>query len=172
MRSKFLTIFILSIIILSSPGTSLAASGTYSKRTESFFKAATYVYWLGTGDLANNRITCMPNEVKIIYVNVDARWGAQAAYDGGLKGYKYYPDGYCEIQINKKYKETRAIQCLNFVHEYGHLIGYRHDHVNSKSVMYDGYKSEKDPDKFYELLKRWRKNIFAKTICDSSKIRG
>ena len=169
---KFLIIFCLSIAVLVAPVSSFAASRNweYSKRTESFMKAAAYSYYSGKGELDNSNITCMPNEVRIEYVYYDENWGARAPYDAGLASAKNQ-SYYCSFQINRKYKATRGIACLNFIHEYGHLIGKRHND-NIQSPMYNSYASEKDPDKFKELYNRWRKIIMAKTVCDSAKIKG
>lgn len=169
---KLLILFCLSLTVLAAPVSTLATprNWEYSNRTESFMKAAATSYYSGTGELYNNDVTCLPNQVRIEYVYEDNNWGAWAPYDGGLSSARNNAN-YCSFKFNRKYRAPRRIACLNFIHEYGHLIGKRHNN-NIQSPMYNGYASEKDPDKFWELYYRWRKNIMAKTVCDSSKIRG
>lgn len=156
-------------------GTSEAsASWKYSYRTESFFRAAIYVYWMNNGNL--KEADCQPNDVKFIYYDFgkdDSNTIAAAGLFGAYKDFKGkygdvskkdYDLNYCTIQVNTRLRrESRKNACITMIHEYGHLLGRDHSR-NPYSPMFTPYEGI-SVEKQIALQNRNIKHRLATSIC-------
>lgn len=156
-------------------GTSEAStSWKYSYRTESFFRAAIYVYWMNNSNL--KEVDCQPNDVKFIYYDFgkdESRTIATAGLYGAYKDFKGKYDNvskkdnefyYCTIQVNShRHRESRKNACITMIHEYGHLLGRDHS-KNPYSPMFASYEGI-SVNKQIALQNRNIKHRLAKSIC-------
>ncbi len=185
LSTKVMIPFIVFAMIVGALNVSTSeASGSrweYSYRSESFYRAAIYVFWQNDPNLKD--VDCNPAEVKFSYFDFqkEGEENALAAADlfGATKTKWLQVNGpdipapklfdemrkrYCTIRINTRLnRESRTNACITMIHEYGHLLGYVHSR-SPNSPMYASYEGL-SKIKRADLETRNIKRRLAKSIC-------
>lgn len=171
MKSKILFVLFFCIALVATSFSVVSSrernSWTYSKRSESLFKAAAYVYYNNQDVFNDKGITCMPQDVKIRYS--DTHTGSYA-HTFKWSAYKSRSDdaAYCSMTFDAR--TSRSLACVAFIHEYGHMIGRDHN-KDIQSPMYDGY-ADYVGDKSTMLFNRWKMKILSRSVCPALRAKG
>lgn len=116
-----------------------AAVSIINQNDQHLMAAAAQNYWQRTDSANYNSASCTPYDIQIHYFNSKSSPYIAKEYVGNafLSYRNKYYHGYCEMDFNKYYvaRDSKALLCLTFVHEYGHALGYHHS-TNPNNVMY------------------------------------
>lgn len=140
----------------------------FSPKSEKLFKLASYYFYKARGELSE--VPCQPQDVHIVYGDYGTEEYAHVKHIGDAWPYDdNRNNGYCNVYFNVRYIRPRADNCVIFMHEYGHLLGKRHND-NIQSPMYNGYVYENNWRYGDVLYNSNRRNIFSKSVCNAPKI--